>query len=140
MVLLPLPVRADERHDLAGSKLQVDVRDHRYGTARVGVLQTRSRLYHRPAGARRPSEAVRRRLASRVGEPQKPSRDGDSVGARVILGAEVPEREIELRGQNEDRERGFQPDVARIQPQPDADGHECNPQRCGEVEDGSGQE
>ena len=69
-----------------------------------------------------------------VDEIEQPLRHRETVGARVELRGEVPEREVELGREHEHGQAGLEADAALDEAHADGDGHERDPERCRELE------
>ena len=83
-----------------------------------------------PGGARRP-------LLEQVEEA---ARDGEAVGARVVLRREVPERQVELGREHEHRQARLEPEPALDQPDADDHGDEGDAEGRGQLEHGPREE
>ena len=57
-----------------------------------------------------------------------------ALGAGVELGADVAQRQVGLRGEQQDEQRGLVPDVPGQQPQPHLHGHQRGRQRGGQLQ------
>ena len=79
-----------------------------------------------PGGARRP-------LLEQVEEA---ARDGEAVGARVVLRREVPERQVQLGREHEHRQARLEPEPALDQPDADDHGDEGDAEGRGQLEHG----
>ena len=69
-----------------------------------------------------------------IDEREQPVGDGEAVGARVELGGEVAERQVELRREHEHGEAGLEADASLDEAHPDRDGDEGDPERRRELE------
>ena len=69
-----------------------------------------------------------------IDEVEQPLRHGEAVGARVELGREVPQREVELGREHEHGQAGLEADPAVDEAHADRDGHERDPERGRELE------
>ena len=139
-MLLPLPLGPDERHRLAGRELEVDRVEHDALPRRVGegdslepdrnvARARRRRAAPRGAGCRRLLEQIEEALG-----------DGEAVGARVVLGGEVPQRQVELGREHEHRQPGLEAEPAVDQADADRHRDERDPERRRELEHGPGEE
>jgi hypothetical protein len=64
----------------------------------------------------------------------------DALGAGVVVGAQQPERQVGLRGQDQDHQRRAQGDVCSEQLQPDGHRDQGHRDRGHQLEDQRGQE
>ena len=76
----------------------------------------------------------------RVREVEQALCDGGAVRARVPLGREVPQRQIELGREHEHGQGRLEADVPLREPNPHDDGDERDPERRSELQDRAGQE
>ena len=104
-VLLPAPLGADERDGLARAR----ARGRAVEDGRRRAPGRRSPTPSKPDGA---AARARRRAAApaphrrrRVEQREHPLGDRQAVGARVELGAEPAQRQVQLRGEHEHRQR-----------------------------------
>ena len=137
-VLFPTPLGPTIADVSPGADHEVEAAQHVDVAARVGerdALERDRRERRIRRAARR-----RRRRSARVGEVEQPLRDGGAVGARVELRSEVAERQVELRCEDENGERGLEADASLGQPHADDDGDERDPQRRRQLEDRAGEE
>ena len=119
-------------------ELELDVLEHEavprgvregHGLEPDGHLERARRTHGTGARGRRAFEQVEKALG-----------DGEPVGAGVKLRGEVAEREVELGREQEHRQRSLQPDAAVDEPHADGDRDQSDPERRGQLQDGSGEE
>ena len=136
-MLLPLPLAPTSATVSPGASSRSTRFEHAPlpgGIAERDAFQT----HRHQAGARRRG-AARAGSFGHVDEPQKPLADGEAVRARMELGGEVAEREVELRGKDEDRQPCFEADAALDEANADGHSDERDPERRRELEHRSGQ-
>ena len=117
-VLLPAPLSPDERHGLARRQLEVEPVEDEAGTRRIGegdALQA----HRRRRGARDRPRPSRARRGRRVEQREHPVGDRQPVGARVVLGAQPAQRQVQLGREHEHRQPGLEPEPAVDQPHAD---------------------
>ena len=132
---LAAPARADERHRLAGRELEIDRVEHELRPRRIHERDSLE-PHRRVSRARRHlpgTDGGRRRLLEQLEEAL---RDREPVGARVELGREVPQRQVELRRKHEDGEARLEAETPFDEA--NADGHrdERDPERRRELQHG----
>jgi hypothetical protein len=130
--------RSHERDGLAGRELEVNCMEHRALPARVGERDA-FQTHRRHPGARRRRTARAGHLAD-VDELEEPVGDGEAVRARVELGGEVSQWEIELGRKDQHRQPGFEADVSVDQAHAYGHGDERDSERRGELQDCAGEE
>ena len=136
---LAAPTRSDEREHLPCAHLQVDALENEARAARVGegdVLEPDRAV----ARGHRCDESRRGTRSRSLEELEQPFGNRDSVGARVVLGGEVAERQVELGGEDEDGHSRLEPDVAVDELDADRHGDERDSEGRGELEDGARKE
>ena len=132
---LAAPLVADEGDRLAGPELEIDAVED--GARRAGYenetassrtgSDARARRRRVPGGARRPV----------LEQVEEAARDGEPVGARVVLRREVPERQVELGREHEHRQARLEAEPALDEPDADDHGDERDAEGRGELEHGS---
>ena len=132
---LAAPARADERHRLAGRELEVDRVEHELRPRRIHERDSLEPNRRVPRARRHlpGTDGGRRRLLEQLEEAL---RDREPVGARVELGREVPQRQVELRRKHEDGEARLEAETPFDEA--NADGHrdERDPERRRELQHG----
>ena len=133
------PARADERDRLSGGQLEVEALEHEPRARRVAE----GHPFEPDRSAGRARRLERTPGVDRGGGIEKPEDaigDGEPVGARVILRAQLPKRQVELRGEDEDGQPRLQPDSPVDEPDSDGDRDQRHPERRGQLEHGARQE
>ena len=129
---------ADERDRLARLELEVDGLEHGDLPGRIGEGDALEPDRRAARARRMPGPGRdRRRL---LDQAEQPLGDGEPVGARVVPGGEIPQRQVELRREHEHRQRGLEPDVAVDEAHAHRDRDERDAERRGELEHRPGEE
>ena len=133
----PAAARPDERNGLARLDDELDVAEHVELTCRVPVRDPLERD-RRERRTRKPNRLDRDGGSLR--QVEQSLCDGGAVGARMPLGREVPDRQIELGSEHEHGQGRLEADVPFREPNAHDDGDERDPERRRELQDGAGQE
>ena len=106
------------------------------GSGAVGIGERHLLEPDRPRapGSARAASRPAQRGGRRVEQREHSLGDRQPVGARVVLGAEPAERQIQLGREHEHGEAGLQPETAGDEPQARRDRDQGNPERRGELE------
>ena len=127
-----------QRDDLSPSDLEIEpVQDRRPA---IGMPDAHPFEPYRCPGRRWIRAAPSHRRSGSLDQVDDAVGRRQPVGARVELGRERAEGRVQLRCQQEDRERRTESDRAIDQPDPQRDGHQRGRDRRREIQDGSGHE
>ena len=136
---LPAPDGADDHRPPSGGEDEVEVRERRLGATRVGdgdaVQDDVPEGRKARAGRPRPALPVPRAAGVRGVEDLEDPRRGLPTRCTFVVGGGQPaERQEELGRDDQDGERGLEPDLARHQPQAELDGDQRHRDRGAPLE------
>ncbi len=137
---LAAPARPDERDRLAGHELEVDRVEHGSRPSRVGEGDSLEAHRHLERARRRGSPGAARGGRRLLEQLEETLRDGQAVGARVVLGREIAQREVELGREHEHREACLEAETASDQADADCHRDERDPERRSKLEHGAREE